>query len=529
MRATFSLVACSALVVASLLPACSSSTDEASEPLTGDGAKLHKLPPLGAVKTTAERALIPKHAREDADATGNANPAVFANLPKYEQGGYGERVEAPGEPSVARTLDGTTPPAPGPNAKRLLRFVHLADFQLADDESPTRTGNTDNTDLFSSALRPEEGEMCRMVNATVRTVNALHRADPVSFVLLGGDNADSAQTNEVDWVLSILDGAESVECDSGADDDPVAGPDNDGKDPFYAEGLAMPWKWVTGNHDVLVQGNFKVDAPRSATAVGDTSGLGTRDYAKGGIIENGSFVIPDPKRALLDRAALMAKVSGDHDGHGIGDAQKKSGKAFHTWDVEGTPIRFLVLDTGSETGGSEGMLHQADVDAFVKPVLDDAKAKGKWVVLASHHAVDSLTIDGSTFGTKQPDAILPDAWKTFLGQYDNVLFSMVGHSHRFRVKPQQPPSGGGHAYWEVMTSAIADYPHAFRVVEIWDQDNGYVMMRATAVDLATDGDPVATTGVRRGVIDFTSGWLPGSDRRGDAADRNVDLWIPKPK
>ena len=34
-----------------------------------------------------------------------------------------------------------------------------------------------------------------------------------------------------------------------------------------------------------------------------------------------------------------------------------------------------------------------------------------------------------------------------------------------------PPvaAGGGQGGWEVMTAAIADYPHQFRVVEIFDQ------------------------------------------------------------
>jgi hypothetical protein len=82
-----------------------------------------------------------------------------------------------------------------------------------------------------------------------------------------------------------------------------------------------------------------------------------------------------------------------------------------------------------------------------------------------------------------------------------------------------------------MTSAIADYPHQFRVIEIFDQDNGWIMMRATCVDLATAGDPVAEEGRKLGVIDFVSGWVGGKngDGPGKDEDRNVELWIKKPQ
>jgi hypothetical protein len=77
-----------------------------------------------------------------------------------------------------------------------------------------------------------------------------------------------------------------------------------------------------------------------------------------------------------------------------------------------------------------------------------------------------------------------------------------------------------------MTSAIADYPHEFRIVEIFDQDNGWLMLRGTCVDFAFDADAVATEGKKRGVVDFTSGWLP--DPSATAGDENVELWIRKP-
>jgi hypothetical protein len=383
--------------------------------------------------------------------------------------------------------------------------------------------------VTSSALRPHDAYLCHMANASVRTINALHKKDPIAFTLLGGDNADSAQTNETNWILGILSGADDVECDSGDDDEIEDGPDNDGKDPFKAEGLAMPWKWVTGNHDILIQGNLVGDPSQQEKALGTDATGGTRFYSDGrkGAVERGeAIVVADEKRKLLDRKALMAMIGSNKDGHGIGEAEKSSGMATYTFDADGTPFRFLVIDTAHTNGGSEGVITQGEVDRVIKPLLDKAKGDGKYVIMASHHAVGSLG-DGTGLGGKlDPTALTPAAWSTFVGGYSNVLFSMVGHSHRHQVRPIEPV--GGHAWWEVMTAAIADYPHQFRVVEIFDQDNGWMMMRATCVDFSHDGDPIAAEGKRRGIVDFTSGWLPTDPNIPDT-DRNVEIWIPKPQ
>ena len=506
-----SLLVCLAAV------ACSSKSDNAPA--------LTPLPPVSGAEETNAVTRAVAHARQDYKA--GPNPSVIDGLSSYEAGGFGDSAAGPGQKYATLVFDGSAAPKPGPNAKRLVRFVHMPDLQLMDDESPTRLGSFDASDTTTSALRPQDEFECRIVNAAVRTVNALHRKDPISFLLLGGDNADSAQANEHDWALSILGGADSVKCDSGDADDPVPGPDNDGKDPFKAEGLAMPFKWVTGNHDVLVQGNLAVGPAISLKALGTVSGGGTRDYSAGqdGLINKGNFVVPDPKRTLLTRADLMAKVAAHQDGHGVGPEQTASGKAIYTFDVDGTPLRFLVLDTAAESGGSDGILHKADVDRYIAPKLDKARADNKLVILASHHAVDSLTKDGGTFGTAQPDALLAADWTKILAAYPNVIFSMVGHSHRHRIQKVQ--TDATHGFFEVMTSAIADYPHEFRVVEIFDQDDGYLMLRGTVADYSTENDPVAAEGLRRGIIDFTSGWAPDIGP-GQPGDRNVELWVKKP-
>lgn len=496
--------------------ACSSE-DPAEDPHpegTGGTSALTKAP------TTLEQTLQPKNKRLSSSAT--KNPAIPENLASFSPD-FGDLIPSKGETYIPRTLDGSTPPAPGPNAKRLVRYAHLADLQIPDDESPMRLAALDGSGTFSPALRPQDWYLCRMANAAVRTINFLHSQDKLDFTLLGGDNADSAQSNEIDWVLKIFNGGE-VKCDSGEMDDPVPGPNNDGKDAFIAEGLKMPWKWVTGNHDILIQGNAEVNEQRKATAIGNSSSTGTRDWKQGGAVIKGD-VIADPKRALLERKDLMTVIQGNGDGHGLGAAQVSSGKAFYHFDVEGTPLRFLVLDTGSETGGAEGMLHQADVDAYVKPALEEAKAQGKWVILASHHASETLSKEGGAFGKEQKDAVLTEDWRTLLGGYGNVIYSMVAHTHEHRVTPVQPSVGPG--YWEIMTSAIADFPHEFRIVEIWDQDNGWLMLRATCVDLSTENDPVAEEGRRLGTIDMLSGWSPDGGP-GTLEQRNVDLYVKKP-
>lgn len=527
MRRTLTVVA-----ALSIAFACSSSdeTPADSKPSVKSRYNPTVLAPLADAPTTRDRTLVTKTARQTSEQ--GPNPARPDALADYLQRGFGDVDVGPGDAYVVRTIDGSTPAAAGPAAKRLVRFAHLADLQLGDDESPTKLGQFDSPGATSSALRPQDAYLCHMANASVRTINALHRKDPIAFTLLGGDNADSAQTNEVDWTLQILSGADGVECDSGDDDDILAGPDNDGKDPFKPEGLAMSWKWVTGNHDVLVQGNLPTDAAKRESVLGADANGGTRVYADGqlGAVARGEgIVIADPRRALLSRTELMARVAADKDGHGLGDPEKTSGMATYTFDVADTPLRFLVIDTAHENGGAEGLIRQREIDRAIKPSLDKAQAEGKWVVLASHHAVGSLSDGGGFGGTAAPDALTPEQWTAFVGGYPNVLFSMVGHSHRHRVRPIEPAAG--HAWWEVMTAAIADYPHQFRVIEIFDQDNGFIMMRATCADFSIDGDSISAEGRRRGVVDVVSGWLPPEGRMTsiDATDRNVELWIAKPQ
>jgi 3',5'-cyclic AMP phosphodiesterase CpdA len=477
------------------------------------------LPPLSSVVLTTTEAISPTHAI----VSPTLSPKIVGDMEVMITEGYGDFERVAGWPIEHKTFDGGPAPAPGPNAQVITRFVHLADTQLADDESPARLASVDLAGSISGAFRPQEGHECRILNAAVRTINALHQAEAIDFVILGGDNIDNAQQNELDWFQSILDGSPRVECDSGADDDPLQGAANDPKDPFFAGGLEIPWLWVTGNHDVLAQGNFPV-AEKTAEAVGSVSPLGTRDWSQPGAPVVKGAVIADENRKMMERADLLARVSGAGDGHGIVAEALALGKAYYTFDIDETALRIVVMDSAAETGGAEGVIHQADIDAFLKPALDAAATDGKIVIVTSHHASSTLGDGGTVGGTVQPDAVSVEDFQAFLGGYDNVLMHLAGHTHVHRVTKVEPP--GGHPYWELETSALADFPHQVRLIEIVDHDNGFVSIRAIGVDYSTENDDISADGRVRGIIDLTSGWL--DDGSGDPTDRNVELWFPLP-
>jgi 3',5'-cyclic AMP phosphodiesterase CpdA len=477
------------------------------------------LMPLSRAPLTTEERKMPLKAQE-AGALDPRKPDDVATLLAQ---GYGDEMVVAGEPVADRTLDNMPAPAPGPKAKLIARFVHLSDIQLADDESPTRVPALDSPQgQTSGAFRPQEGHECNIMNAAVRTIDKLHETSPIDFVILGGDNADNAQTNEVDWATAILSGSKRVECDSGDDDDPVAGPENDPKDPFAAPGLSMPWVWVNGNHDVLNQGNFP-PGPMANDYVSGYSGTGTRDWSEpGGPIRTGD-VPADPKRAPLLGGDLLSHVLADGDGHGIDQAAVAYGRGYYTFDVKNTPLRFVVVDSTAPTGSADGLILQGDVAQMVKPALDKALADAKLVVVTSHHSSAQLTDGGGFGGTKHADALTADAWRNLLGGYPNVLMHLAGHTHRHSVVVVKPTSGN--PYWEVETAALADFPNQMRFIEIWDLDNGNWGIKAIALDYQVENDPIATEGRKLGIADYTSGWQKSG--LSSIEDRNVNLLVPK--
>ncbi len=472
------------------------------------------------------------------DKPSAEDPRVPADVQALLAAKLGETIQLAGEAHQAKTEDDGAAPAMGAGAKTLVRFVHLTDTQLVDDESPARNCIFDAAGAIDGAFRPQEGYGCQLLDAAVRGINALHASLPIDFVLTGGDNVDDAQRNELQWFGKVLNGG-LVECDSGSDDGDKPGLVFPHKRPFTAAGLAVPWYWVSGNHDVLVTGVYKVDEAERQLALGTTATMGTRDYGQPGSPITTDEVPADALRLPLYATEVVAEIRAIADGpgphqHGLADVAASSPYVqYRATPVANQPVDIIALDSTAHSGGSDGLVFAKVFEEQVRPLLEASKAAHHFAIVVAHHATDGIGDGGDPFGTSQAGTMTPAALRKALSGYPNVLFYLAGHSHVNQIKRFEPSVDDVvRPFFEVQSASLADWPSQMRLVEIIDGDNGYIAAKLTAFDTPAEIDHLPTNdliadALRLLTMDRAALWDPKAGD-GKASDRNVVLWLKKP-
>jgi 3',5'-cyclic AMP phosphodiesterase CpdA len=440
-----------------------------------------------------------------------------ATLVDRDGDGFLERG-GPGEP----LRDRGTAARPG---RTLAVFGQLTDTHVRDEESPARVPFLDRLGVpLNSTFRPQEAFSAQVLDAAVR---ALARERPEA-VMVTGDIVDSAQENELETAIGVLEGG-VVRPDSGGrgyDGVQAAGnpdpfyfrPDNDAprhpgalaaaQREFRAAGLGVPWYPAIGNHDVLVQGEVPATDRIEGLATGSRLVTGLDPGFQPSLDEEDAAstvdslltyaeaygrsepVPADAARRHPPADEVVARLAG-----AAGIRPATSSRLDYAFDL-GPDVRGIVLDTVDRAGGSRGTVSGAQV-AWLRREVE--RAGDRWVVVFAHNPLESAV------GGEAALAVLEAA--------PRVVAVVAGNRHRNTIEPR------GHL-WLVGTSSLADFPQQGRMFRLREAGEG-VALETWMVD--HDGRGLAGIARELAYLDAQGG-RPQSFA-GRPEDRNARLFV----
>jgi len=460
--------------------------------------------------------------REDARPPATASASTL-NGTLADPEGDGVLAEGPAEALRDRT-------ELAPRARRgrpLALLAQITDAHVRDEESPARALLLDRLGPpFTSTFRLQEALSGQVLAAAVAAVN---RLGPQA-VLVTGDLIDSAQANELDQALGVLEGGR-VDPDSGARgyDGPQAAsspdpfiyrPDVDApRHPgllgraqrrFSSPGLDAPWYPALGNHDFLVQGEAPPSPALGRLAIGGQSLVEADDDLQlpesfdplvvdrllaGALPGRTAAVPPDQKRGHLTAREVVARLREASAGGGSGS------RLDYSYDV-GPQLRVVTLDAVRREGGSDGRVLPEQVDWLRGEI---ARAGERWVIVVTHQPLAS---------SERGDAAL-----ALLDASPRVVAAVAGHTHESSIEPRRTAAGG---YWLIGTPSLADYPQQARALRLVETAGG-VAIETWMLDTAPGDLP--DTARELAFLDAQGGRPQGA--AGDPADRNARLYLER--
>jgi metallophosphoesterase (TIGR03767 family) len=481
-------------------------------------------------------------------------------------------------------------------------FIHLSDLHICDAASPARLEFLDriaDPDSPLSALVPYVGTYraqefltTQVLEAMVRAANEITHAPmtgaPIDAVVITGDVVDNAQSNELNWYKTILDGGK-VNPKSGHNekseaahssnpdtydihfyhpDGPPAGKEADrphtlhgfphfkgllaaSEREFQAQGMQHKWLAVHGNHDALLQGTA-APTPLLDELVQGTSKLSALksmdDLATlfTGFGEVGPAIYPgvdhldtvevaeDSRRKLVTiHEWVDIHTNCGHD-HGLDRGQPET--AYWSRKI-GARVLLVGLDTVNQFGGWQGCIHREQFE-WLRELLE--RSKDHYVVLSSHHPLENLFNGYVPDGVSEP--ALENEVRELLENYPNVILWFSGHVHDHKIQAAKR-ADGRHAFWEIRTGSHIDWPQQSRVIEIMKVENDQIVIGTSIIDHAGPlqfkgsqeelGNPIALAGFSR--LLAANDWQRHREgpnafasMEGAPEDRNIWLWAHDP-
>ena len=413
----------------------------------------------------------------------------------------------------------------------LLRYFTFSDIHITDEESPVSAIFFGYKGGLPGAYSPVCLLTTRVLDAAVRTINALHKEKPFDFGISLGDACNNMQYNELRWYIDILDGKKIIP-DSGIKDDPIPGPDNDYQDEFQAEGLdnTIPWYQTLGNHDHFWTGLLSPNDYARSVYIGDeilnigniyyntttpqpfdTRGfyMGSIDGSTryGDIIGAGdqtNFTNPpkvlsaDANRRSLHREEWIREFFNSTSipiGHGFNQSNASTGFACYTFEPKANmPIKVIVMDdTQSNEEPNDSYYGHGTLDAdrytWLQNELQMGQAEEKLMIIASHVPI-GVSQAGALDGWDLHSVVSEKDFIAKLHTYPNLILWIAGHRHVNQVTPMPSPDPAHPelGFWEVETPSLRDFTQQFRTFDIVRNSDNTVSIFATDVDpIEADG------------------------------------------
>jgi metallophosphoesterase (TIGR03768 family) len=479
-------------------------------------------------RTTVERTIVPV-------PVPAASPKILpSEVSKYARYGYSAWRLAEGL-GYEKRLD-LMPAAYSGKAvtktAKLLRFFTISDIHISDKETPAQAVLYGYKGGVSSGYSPVMLYTTHVLDAAVRTINDIHKQNPLDFGISLGDTCNSTQYNELRWYVDVLDG-QVINPSSGNH----AGADTiDYQKPYKAAGLdkSIPWYQTLGNHDHFWLGFMPPNDYIRRSLVGeeivnlgnlfaDPRGLDSRGFYMGAI--DGStpygdiigagpakdFPTPpkvaaaDPNRRSLTKKEWLGeffKTSSKPVGHGFSQANVDKDFACYSFEPKaGLPVKVIVLDdtqrhddpnNPASLGYGHCSVDKERYDWLVRE-LEKGQAEGKLMIIAAHIPIGVEA--GNSMMAWSKDAYLSEeAFFAKLHEYPNLIAWVAGHRHINAVTafPSPDPDRPELGFWQVETASLRDFPQQFRTFEIVRNSDNTLSIFVTDIDpAAEEGSPAA--------------------------------------
>ncbi len=452
------------------------------------------------------------------------------------------------------------------NPKTLLFCGHITDTHILDEESPARVAAAE---LFleelgvRSGYYPNEDLTLQVFDSMIKTLNTIHNESNLDFLINTGDSLDNAQNNELGWFIRMIEGGR-IDPDTGSDEDPLFGSNNDSNDPFLVYGLnkKIPYYTAIGNHDILVQGNVPeqfrelynaiakkvMESMTIPNPVGNWSNAVLSPWINPPDPHNfkpGYVVADNSRRPVTGNEFIRQHIYAPTFRPVLGFPKSIANQEYGYYSFypkANLPIKVVVLDTALRLGTAIGAIHQTQFKDFLIPQLEDAKAKKELVIIVSHHpgkSIKTLPIGREEMlrrcgrnpemqkmlaellapFEKDNSYISGNEFEQTLMSYPNIILHLAGHRHCHQISQIGEP---GHGYWEIQTASLLTYPQQARLLEIVYEGNNIGAIHTCIVDHQSNENSLAA---RARTLAYKDAYPSKNYQRwmGQSQDRNTIL------